>query len=126
MARICYFVLLLLIVFLSPQVGAQEIISDDDVNRVAERLYCPTCTNQALAVCATQTCQQWREEVRRQLSAGNSEEEIIANFVRLYGTEVLGVPGDSTGRVLTYIPVVFVILIASLIILRNRHNEKNV
>ena len=117
---ICALLLLLAIV------SAQEIVNDDEVNRVAERLYCPTCANQALAVCATQTCQQWREEVRRQLGAGISEEEVIANFVSLYGVEVLGTPEDSTGQLLTYLPLIVVIAIAVWVVVRNRKRQPHV
>lgn len=104
-------------------VAAQEGVSDDDVNRVAARLYCPTCVNQALAVCATQTCQQWREEVRRQLEAGHSDEEVIAAFIAQYGAEVLGKPADSTGQLLTYIPLLLVMLISGAVVLRNRRRD---
>lgn len=100
--------------------NAQEQVSDDEVNRVADHLYCPTCANQALSACATRTCQQWRDEVRRQIASGKSDEEIISNFVSLYGAEVLGEPGDSTGFALIYIPVIIVLMLASLVLLKIR------
>ncbi len=114
--------ILAVILVLAPA-AAQEDVSDDDVNRVAARLYCPTCANQALAVCATQTCQQWREEVRRQLAAGQSDEDVIAAFVAQYGEEVLGTPADSTGQFLTYMPLLLVMLISGTVVLRNRRRD---
>ena len=117
-----YFVLILAPIFLMiifPG-NAQEQVSDDEVNRVSDHLYCPTCANQALSACATRTCQQWRDEVRRQIASGKSDEEIIASFVSLYGAEVLGEPGDSTGIALTYFPVIMVLLIASFVLLKIR------
>ena len=117
-----YSILVLALIFLIvifPS-DAQGQVSDDDVNQVADHLYCPTCANQALSACATRTCQQWRDEVRRQIASGKSDEEIIASFVSLYGAEVLGEPGDSTGIALTYFPVIMVLLIASFVLLKIR------
>ncbi len=123
MARWWWLVSILAVILVLTPAAAQEDISDDDVNRVAARLYCPTCANQALAVCATKTCQQWREEVRRQLAAGQSDEDVIAAFVAQYGAEVLGSPADSTGQILTYIPLLLVVLISGTVVLRNRRRD---
>ncbi|MCY3935363.1 MAG: cytochrome c-type biogenesis protein CcmH [Chloroflexi bacterium] len=112
--------LILFLLLSATAVGAQEEVSDDEINRVADRLYCPTCANQAVSACATKTCQLWREEVRRQLAAGKGDEEILANFVSLYGAEVLGEPDDATGFTLTYLPVFFALLVAILVLLRVR------
>ena len=116
------FILVLALVFIGSVFpnNAQGQVSDDEVNRVADHLYCPTCANQALSACATRTCQQWRDEVRRQIASGKSDEEIIANFVSLYGAEVLGEPGDSTGFALTYFPVIIVLMLASFVLLKIR------
>ena len=35
--------------------------SDDEVNAIAEQLYCPVCENVPLDVCGTQACADWRE-----------------------------------------------------------------
>lgn len=110
----------LLALLIAAAVGGQEEISDDEINRVADRLYCPTCANQAVSACATRTCQLWREEVRRQLTAGKGDEEILAHFVSLYGAEVLGEPGDATGFTLTYLPLAIALIVAVLILLRIR------
>lgn len=104
---------------LAPAQG-QETVSDDEVNRVAERLYCPTCASQALSVCPTQTCWQWREEIRRRLADGHGEDEILAYFRAQFGEEVLGAPRDDTGRLLTFLPLALIMLLAGAIVLRVR------
>jgi cytochrome c-type biogenesis protein CcmH len=73
-------------------------VSDDAVNAVAENLYCPVCENIPLDVCPTQACIQWREEIRIQLAEGQSEQQIISNFVNRYGDRVVGVPEDPLLR----------------------------
>lgn len=66
--------------------------TDDDVNRVAKKLYCPVCPNTPLDVCETQACQDWRAQIRDQLSAGWTEQQVINYFVAQYGERVLAEP----------------------------------
>ncbi len=69
-----------------------EAPTDDQVNAVAKKLYCPVCPNTPLDVCATKACQDWRAQIRDQLAAGWSEAEIIDYFVAQYGERVLAEP----------------------------------
>ncbi len=69
-----------------------DIPSDDDVNAVAEDLYCPVCENIPLDACGTQACVQWRDLIREKLAQGWTEEEIKAYFVNQYGDRVLAEP----------------------------------
>jgi cytochrome c-type biogenesis protein CcmH len=74
-------------------VQAQEgFPSDDDVNAIARKLYCPVCPNTPLDVCETKACQDWRAQIRDQLANGWSEEQIIDYFVVQYGERVLAEP----------------------------------
>ena len=47
--------------------------SDDDVNQIAKKLFCPVCENVPLDVCPTQACTQWRATIKEKLVAGWSE-----------------------------------------------------
>lgn len=78
-------------------------VTDDDVNRIAHQLYCPVCENIPLDVCGTQACAQWRDEIRIQLQAGKTEQQIIADFVNRYGDRVVGTPQDPTLRNLSLV-----------------------
>ncbi len=66
--------------------------TDNDVNRVAKQLYCPVCPNTPLDVCETKACQDWRAQIRDQLTAGWTDEQVIAYFVQQYGERVLAEP----------------------------------
>lgn len=66
--------------------------TDDDVNRVAKKLYCPVCPNTPLDVCETQACKDWRAQIRDQLTQGWSEQQVIDYFVAQYGERVLAEP----------------------------------
>lgn len=74
---------------------AQEItpaVSDDEVNEVAQDLFCPVCENTPLDVCPTKACAQWRELIREKIALGWSEKQIKQYFAEQYGWQVLSVP----------------------------------
>ena len=85
-------------------VGAQDgDATDNDVIRVAERMYCPVCENIPLDDCETIACVEWKEEIRAQLAAGRSDQEVINSFVARFGDNVVGLPQDPLLRALTVI-----------------------
>ncbi len=85
--------------------------TDDEVNDIARGLYCPVCPNTPLDVCETQACQDWREEIKLQLSEGWTKEEITDYFVEQYGERVLAEPQRSGFTSMVWIlPVVAVLL----------------
>jgi cytochrome c-type biogenesis protein CcmH/NrfF len=69
-------------------------VTYDDVNAVAGRLYCPVCPNELLKDCMTQACVQWRDEIRVQLSEGQTPQQVIDSFVQRYGDRVVPIPHD--------------------------------
>jgi len=115
--RFLFFVLLLSVgfsLFASPSgiaVAQQPTPSDDDVNAIARKLYCPVCENTPLDVCPTQACKQWREEIRLRLAQGWTEEEILQYFVDQYGARVLAEPPRTGLNWLVYVvpPVAFLL-----------------
>ncbi|NIS80314.1 MAG: hypothetical protein GTO14_08940 [Anaerolineales bacterium] len=74
------------------QEGDGEFPTDDEVNFIAKQLYCPVCPNTPLDVCETQACQDWRAQIKDQLKAGWTEDQIIDYFVLQYGERVLAEP----------------------------------
>ncbi|HLC02934.1 MAG TPA: cytochrome c-type biogenesis protein [Anaerolineales bacterium] len=74
------------------QEGGDPYPTDNDVNRVAKNLYCPVCPNTPLDVCETKACQDWRAQIKDQLAAGWSEEQVVDYFVAQYGERVLAEP----------------------------------
>jgi cytochrome c-type biogenesis protein CcmH len=111
------FALAVVVVFgalVSSPVMAQEpqpTPSDDEVNAIAQKMYCPVCENIPLDVCATQACEQWREMIREKLAAGWTDEEIFDYFVTLYGDRVLSEPPKTGLNWMIYVlPPVFVVI----------------
>lgn len=71
---------------------AQRPVSDDEVNAVAKKLYCPVCENTPLDVCPTKACKDWREMIRQQLGNGWTEQQVMDYFAANFGTRVLAQP----------------------------------
>jgi cytochrome c-type biogenesis protein CcmH len=85
--------------------------TDDDVLSIAKKLYCPVCPNTPLDVCETQACQDWRAQIRDQLTKGWTEDQIIDYFVNQYGERVLAEPQRTGFTSLVWLlPVIAVLL----------------
>lgn len=67
-------------------------VSDDEVNEVAQDIYCPVCENTPLDVCPTQACADWRELIRTKLATGETKQDVFDYFVLQYGDSALAQP----------------------------------
>ena len=116
------FVLALLVLIASfttvALVQAQEgFPSDNDVNAIARKLYCPVCPNTPLDVCETKACQDWRAQIKDQLAGGWSEEQIVDYFVLQYGERVLAEPERGGFTALIWLlPVIAVVLGLAMVV----------
>ena len=119
--RVTYFVLLLIaLTFTTTTAFAQDNLpTDDEVNAIAQQLYCPVCENTPLDVCPTEACRQWRELIRLQLSQGMTEAEIKQYFVDNYGARVLAEPPRTGLNWLVYILPPAIILLGSFFLFRS-------
>jgi cytochrome c-type biogenesis protein CcmH len=89
--------------FTRAQAQTPAAVSDDDINRIANQLYCPVCENIPLDVCPTEACSRWRDAIRQKLELGWSDEAIIDNFVEAYGARVIGTPPKAGLNWLLYV-----------------------
>ena len=65
---------LLLVVLASFTVASAQATTptDDEVNAIARKLYCPVCESTPLDVCPTDACKEWRELIRTMLAEGEA------------------------------------------------------
>lgn len=69
--------------------------TDDATYKLAKQLNCPTCAGRNLADCPTDSCTQWKNEIKAQLEAGKNSQEILAYFQGRFGETVLQEPPKS-------------------------------
>ncbi len=100
--------------------------TDDEVNAVAKKLYCPVCPNTPLDVCETKACEDWRAQIRDQLSAGWSEQQIIDYFVAQYGERVLAEPQRSGFTSLVWMLPVLAVLFGVVLVWQVLKNWRSV
>lgn len=82
-AQIFIFIGMLILPLTPMQAVAQTPTpSDDEVNRIAEQLFCPVCENVPLDECQTAACEQWCDLIRQKLGEGRKEDEIKAFLLR--------------------------------------------
>ena len=93
--------------------------TDDEVNAVASKLYCPVCESTPLDVCPTEACRDWRELIRSMLSEGKTEDEILQHFVDQYGDRVLAQPPLTGLNWLIYLLPPAIILAGAIVLFRS-------
>ena len=101
--------------------------TDNDVLRVAKQLYCPVCPNTPLDVCETKACEDWRAQIRDQLSEGWTDQQVIDYFVAQYGERVLAEPQRKGFTSLVwFLPLIVVLVGIGIVyeILRNWRKQK--
>jgi cytochrome c-type biogenesis protein CcmH len=129
--RLLFFLLLLALILLSAVhiAAAQDggtteptVVTDDEVNAIAAKLYCPVCENIPLDVCGTEACADWRDEIRTMLEQGSSEDEILAYFENRYGDRVLATPRREGFNLIVWLapPAVLIIGAGLLIVVLRR------
>ncbi len=119
-------VLSLILVPLSSSAAQNDSpITDDEVNALAEELYCPVCENVPLDVCPTKACAQWRDLIREKMELGWDEKQIKAFFAEQYGDQVLAVPPRKGFNWLIYVLPPLVVLAGVVIVARVLRKPKS-
>jgi len=77
---------------LAQTVDLPEGITANDVNGIAQELWCPLCSGVRLDVCELKACDQMKDMIAIKLSEGDDLEVIQAYFIEQYGPQVLGEP----------------------------------
>ena len=100
---------------------------DDQVHDIAKQMNCPTCAGRNLADCPTDTCKQWKDEIRSQLVAGKSANEILAYFNDRFGPTVMQEPPKEGAVLIVWVvPVIAaaLLLVAGLWAVRRASARK--
>jgi len=103
--------LLFLIVFLSAPAFSEDANLEKRVTGLAHELRCLVCQNQTIADSNAPLAVDLRNQIREQLAAGKSEDDVIDFMVARYGDFVLYRPPLKASTVLLWAgPFVFLLL----------------
>jgi cytochrome c-type biogenesis protein CcmH len=119
-----FFLLTLFLILLTSSLVPAKIVvaqtpvpSDDEVNAIAQEMYCPICENTPLDVCPTDACRDWRELIRQMLAQGKTSTEIKQYFVDHYGARVLSEPPQKGFNLLLYVTPRVAIIVGVIVVL---------
>jgi len=109
-------------IFFSPPGNANE---EQRIRQLEEKLRCLVCQNQSLADSGAELAGDLRRQVREQVAAGKSDEEIIEFLVQRYGDFVRYEPPFKASTALLWIGPFALLLAAGatlVVVLRRRRN----
>lgn len=99
---------------------------DERANRLESRLVAPCCFRQVLTMHDTEPAQTIKEEIRRELETGRSDEKILQGYVDRYGIQILSEP-PAVGfhRILSVAPpVLFAVGLTVLLAVLHRWRRR--
>jgi cytochrome c-type biogenesis protein CcmH len=98
----------MLLVLFSAAVGAQDAATEARMARLTEQLRCLVCQNQTIEDSNADLAVDLRRQIRSQIEAGKSDEQILNFLVQRYGEFVLYRPRLKTATVLLWFgPLLF-------------------
>jgi cytochrome c-type biogenesis protein CcmH len=101
--------------------------ADDEqrVRQLEEKLRCLVCQNQTLADSNAELAGDLRRQVREQVAAGRSDEEIIGFLVQRYGDFVLYDPPFKATTALLWIGPFALLLVAAMLLIVTLRRRRN-
>lgn len=106
-----------------PRAGADSVAGR--TRSLAREFRCVDCEGLSVADSQTASARAARVEIRRRLEAGESEAEVRAYFVDLYGESVLLKPqGTGIGLIVWALPVLVLILAGAGILVAVRRGRR--
>jgi len=109
--------LLLAFLVFSLALGAKAAENNEiRIRQLEEKLRCLVCQNQSLADSSAELAGDLRRQVREQVAAGRSDEQIVAYLVQRYGDFVLYEPPFKPATALLWLGP-FVLFAAALLVL---------
>ena len=110
MVTVTNYVALVLLVF-SLAAHAQDTALDRRVTHLAHELRCLVCQNQSLAESNAPLAQDLSNQIREQVSAGKSDQDVLDFMVQRYGDFVLYRPPFKASTVFLWVgPFLFLVL----------------
>lgn len=88
----------------TPKLQANAANGDPRLERIFSTFIAPCCWRENLLVHSSPKADELRAEIRQQIAAGQSDEQIKATFLARYSTRILALPEGTKGLWLTWTP----------------------
>jgi len=121
--RIAWVVLVVLVLVVAVVAATQsgEPSRTERVQALAEEIQCPECEGVSVAQSLAPTSRAIRKDLQRRVDAGESDEEIRAEYVDRYGESILLDPdGSGLGVLVWGLPVALLIAGAGALVFASR------
>ena len=103
--------------------GAETV---EEAHRIQARFLAPCCWRESLALHDSPVAKQLRSEIEQMVASGQTESQIVDEYVARYGERILREPRGAQFQILTITPIV-VLGIGCLLVVRFlwrvRHNQ---
>jgi cytochrome c-type biogenesis protein CcmH len=116
--------LFIALVFFCLNIKAQEG-NETRIRELEEKLRCLVCQNQTLADSGAELAGDLRRQVREQVAAGRSDEEIVKFLVQRYGDFVLYDPPFKASTALLWIGPFVLLLGAAVVLIVTLRRRRN-
>ena len=113
---VAFFVSVSLLGFNSKATDNSNLQTEQRIRQLSEKLRCLVCQNQTLADSNAELAQDLRQQLREQVAAGRSDEQILDYLVQRYGDFVLYEPPFKSTTLLLWVGP-FVLLAAAALVL---------
>lgn len=108
-------VLLIGVVWLVTAISAAQPKSlDERTLEVARQIQCPVCNGESVADSPSLKASEMRAVIRQQLAAGRSEQQVLAYFSDVYGSDILESPPQQGFTSLIWIMPVLMLLAGAI------------
>jgi cytochrome c-type biogenesis protein CcmH len=97
---------------------AQDPVAASRAVRLSEQLRCLVCQNQTIAESNADLALDLRQQIREQIAAGKSDDEITEYMVNRYGDFVLYRPPFKTTTLLLWLGPAVLLILAMLVLAR--------
>jgi len=97
-------------------IAAQPRTLDERARDVASQLRCPTCNGETAADASTPVAAQMRAVIRQKLAAGESEQQVLADFRASYGDDILASPPPSGFTLFIWLGPALMLLAAGVVV----------
>lgn len=113
-----------MILTIAPAYGFDQPLLNAKEERRAQGLFeqirCPSCEGQSIKDSNTEVSKLMREEIRKQITSGKTDEQIIQTMTTYYGEQISLSPSGTHANILLLMPLSFLMLGIFFIISKSR------